>query len=101
MTYNPDCNSKYAPDVLTISSGELFPDSILKLKGEQLQSDGTTRNNKIPWRGHNTSYWGSQGCITGQTKNQNGDYTDLVNFLKDNGITKKYDIPCTFGLGEY
>ena len=70
MTYDPDCGSRYVPDVFTITSGELFPDNILKIQGEKLQSNGTTKNNKIPWRGHNTDYWGSEGCITAQKGNE-------------------------------
>ena len=101
LSYDPDCGSKYAPDVFTISSGELCSDNALQQQGEKLHSDGTTDTNKVPWRGHNTNFWGSQGCITGQTGNANGDYTDVSKALNSWGITGRYDIPCSFGLGVY
>jgi hypothetical protein len=98
LTYDPDVESKYAPEVLTISSGSLFPE-IPKKEGENLNKDGTTASNKIPWRAHDTDYWGSEGCITGQNGNPKGELSDLFNKLEKWGVNEKTDIPISFGLG--
>jgi hypothetical protein len=98
LTYDPHSASKYAPDVFTVSSGTLIP-KVPYTKGEVLKNDGTTDSNSVPWRGHNTQNWGSAGCITGQTDNENGDWTDVIQELNKWGITDKFDIPMSFGLG--
>ena len=98
LTYDPDVESKYAPEVLTISSGSLFPE-IPKKEGENLNKDGTTASNKIPWRAHDTDYWGSEGCITGQNGNPKGELSDLFNKLEKWGVNEKTVIPISFGLG--
>ena len=101
LTYDPDCGSKYAPNVFTISSGELCPKNTLQHQGGKLHSDGTIDTNKVPWRGHNTDCWGSQGCITGQEGNPKGDFTDVIKAINSWGISGKYNIPFSFGLGEH
>ena len=101
LSYDPEANSKYAPLVFTISDGELFSESLLSATGEKINSNGTTETNNIPWRGHNTKYWGSQGCIVGQTGNPKGDYSTVVNKLNSWGVKGKCDIPCSFGIGAY
>ena len=52
-TLGPESGSKYSPDVLTLSDGKL-------MSGDKLNSDGTTDNNKIPWRGHDTNMFSGQ-----------------------------------------
>ena len=98
LTYDTTVQSKYAPYVFTITEGTLFPE-IPKTVGESIKKDGTTKDNKKPWRGHNTKKWGSEGCITAQEDNPGGDMTDVINKLKEWGIKDKCDIPVSFGLG--
>ncbi|MBQ9238630.1 MAG: hypothetical protein IJ191_04845 [Treponema sp.] len=51
LTYDPATVSKYAPDVLTISSGMLMP-TIPSVRGESIRSDGTTVSHPIRWAVH-------------------------------------------------
>jgi hypothetical protein len=81
LTLGPESTnqSRYAPDVLTVSGGQL-------ISGETLNSDGTTENNKVPWRGHDTRYWGSEGCITGQANNPSGNIKTFIAKLRSWGV---------------
>ena len=98
LTFDPNVESKYAPNVLTITSGSLMP-TIPFAYGETLSDKGITKSNSKPWRAHDTQYWGSEGCITGQKNNIEGDISTLIQGLKKYGITDKIDIPGSFGLG--
>lgn len=95
LTYDPFCDSKYVPDVFTISKGNLIP-MVPYISGESLKRDGTTITNKVPWRGHNTSFWGSEGCITAQEGNKSGDFMTVIKKLNEWGIFGTYDIPFSF-----
>lgn len=101
FTYDPNSGSKYAPEVFTITSGNLFPSNVLQQNGDALNSYGITDNNSVPWRGHNTKRWSSQGCITAQKGNEKGDFTTVIQTLHKWGIQDTYNIPFSFGLGVY
>ena len=69
--------------------------------GEEISKEGITSSNSIPWRGHNTKNWGSEGCITGQTGNAAGDWRTVIKKLNECGINDSFNIPISFYLGEY
>ncbi len=79
LTLGPENGSMYSPNVMTISGGTL-------VNGDKLRSDGTTANNGIPWRAHDTLYFGSEGCLVGQKSNTNGSMVDVIDTLKSWGI---------------
>ncbi len=81
LTLGPENSneSKYAPNVLTISGGTL-------MSGDKLRSDGTTEKNEIPWRAHDTLFFSSDGCLVGQTGNSKGSIVNVVATLKSWGI---------------
>ena len=100
LKYDPNSYSKFAPEVFTIISGTLFP-MIPFQSGEEISKEGITSSNSIPWRGHNTKNWGSEGCITGQTGNAAGDWRTVIKKLNEWGINDSFNIPISFYLGEY
>jgi hypothetical protein len=79
LTLGPIEGSKYSPCVMTISSGTL-------ISGETLNSEGITKNNKVPWRVHDTLYFGSEGCLVGQKNNTQGSVVNIIETLKSWGI---------------
>jgi hypothetical protein len=56
------------------------------MSGQIIRSDGATDNNSIPWRGHDTYYFGSEGCLVGQTGNHSGSMVDVIDALQRWGI---------------
>jgi len=79
LTLGPRTGSRYSPAVLTVSGGKT-------ISGQIMRSDGTTDNNSIPWRGHDTYYFGSEGCLVGQTGNYSGSMVDVIDALQRWGI---------------
>jgi hypothetical protein len=75
LTVGPE-DSKFAPNVLTISGGTL-------VNGDKLNSNGTTDNNRIPWRAHDTMFFGSEGCLVGQTGNPEGAMVNIIDTLNE------------------
>jgi hypothetical protein len=59
LTFGVEEGTKYYPDAMTISGGTL-------ISGDKLTQRGITINDPIPWRAHDTTNWGSEGCFTGQ-----------------------------------
>ena len=78
LTLGPKTGSKYSPNVLTISGGTL-------MSGDTLRKDGTTENNNIPWRGHDTNYFGSEGCLVGKEGSPSGSMVNVVETLQSWG----------------
>ncbi len=79
LMLGPEHGSKYSPNVLTITGGTL-------MSGDTLRSDGTTENNSVPWRGHDTNFYGSEGCLVGKTGNTSGSMVNVVETLQSWGV---------------
>jgi hypothetical protein len=75
LTLGPEKGSNYSPNVLTISGGKL-------LSGDMLKEEGTTANDPIPWRVHDTLYFGSEGCFVGRKDNPKGSVANVIDKLK-------------------
>jgi len=93
LTLGPETGSQYSPDVLTISGGTL-------VSGDSLNSRGTTENNNVPWRAHDTNFFGSLGCLVGQSDNENGSIQTIIEKIFEwgakfgdsiNGMLTEYD----------
>jgi hypothetical protein len=57
------------------------------MNGDKLRSDGTTKNDIVAWRGHDTVNWGSAGCITGKTNNTGGSIVTAASTLMEWEVT--------------
>jgi RHS repeat-associated protein len=79
LTLGPKVDSKFSPVVMTISGGKL-------ISGDILLPNGTTENNTIPWRVHDTGFFGSLGCFVGQRDNRKGSVADIINKLRSWGV---------------
>ena len=79
LTIGPKVGSEYSPFVVTISKG-------ITLGGQVLSKEGTTIDNPVPWRGHDTDNWGSEGCFVGQRNNANGNWNKCIPLLFEWGL---------------
>jgi RHS repeat-associated protein len=80
LTFGVEEGTTYYPNAMTISGGTL-------ISGNKLSQSGTTINDPIPWRVHDTKNWGSEGCFTGQTINSGGSVVTGMETLKAWGVT--------------
>jgi hypothetical protein len=78
ITLGAKYGSNFDP-VMTITAGTT-------ISGETISDEGTVPSSGSPYRVHNTDYWGSEGCFTGQTPNTGGSVTTATEQLNSWGL---------------
>jgi hypothetical protein len=46
----------------------------------------TAEKDPIPWRAHDTDFWGSEGCFTGKTINSGASVVTAMETLREWGV---------------